>query len=69
MSVNPGFQGTPFLENTYNRVEELRKLLPDAIIEVDGGVNLGNVKKIAQSGADLIILGSAITKAPNMAEA
>ena len=69
MSVNPGFQGTPFLENTYERVADLRKLLPDAIIEVDGGVNIGNLKKIAQSGADLIILGSAITKAPDIQEA
>lgn len=69
MSVNPGFQGTPFLENTYERVVELRRLLPNAIIEVDGGINMSNVKKISQSGADLLILGSSITKAPNMGEA
>ncbi len=69
MSVNPGFQGTPFLENTYERVAELRRLLPNAIIEVDGGINMSNVKKISQSGADLLILGSSITKAPNMGEA
>jgi ribulose-phosphate 3-epimerase len=69
MSVNPGFQGTPFLENTYERVAELRRLLPNAIIEVDGGINISNVKKISQSGADLLILGSSITKAPNMGEA
>lgn len=69
MSVKPGFQGTPFLENTYNRVKELRSLLPNAIIEVDGGVNINNVKQLAAAGADLLILGSSITKAPNMQEA
>lgn len=69
MSVKPGFQGTPFLENTYERIAELRTLLPSAIIEVDGGVNLENVKKLSDAGADLLILGAAITKAENMSEA
>jgi ribulose-phosphate 3-epimerase len=69
MSVYPGFQGTAFLENTYERVKELRKLAKDAIIEVDGGVNFENVKKISEAGADLIILGSVITKASSMGEA
>lgn len=69
MSVVPGFQGTSFLENTYNRIVELRNLIPSAIIEVDGGINIGNIKQVASAGANLIILGSAITKAPNMAEA
>lgn len=69
MSVHPGYQGTPFLEETYGRVEALRKLLPNAIIEVDGGVNFENVKKIAGAGADLIIAGSVITKALDMAQA
>ena len=69
MGVYPGRQGTPFVEKTYDRIAELRKLLPDAIIEVDGGVGIGNIKQLISSGADLLILGSAITKAPNMAEA
>jgi ribulose-phosphate 3-epimerase len=69
MGVNPGFQGSPFFENTYERVAELRSLLPNAIIEVDGGINIENLKKISQSGADLLILGSSITKVPNMQEA
>ncbi len=68
MSVKPGFQGTPFLENTYERIKELRGLLPNAIIEVDGGINAGNVKQLANAGADLLILGSSITKVPNMQE-
>jgi len=69
MGVTPGFQGTPFIESTYERIEELRKLIPNAIIELDGGVNLSNVKKIADAGVDLLILGAAITKAQNMLEA
>lgn len=68
MSVKPGFQGTPFLEDTYERVKKLRTLLPNAIIEVDGGINFDNVRQVARAGADLIILGSVITRAPNMAE-
>lgn len=69
MSVYPGYQGTPFVEKTYQRIAELRKLMPNAIIEVDGGVGFGNIKQLALAGADLLILGSAITKAHNMAEA
>ena len=69
MSVKPGFQGTPFLESVYERITELRSLLPNAIIEVDGAVNKDNVKLLVKAGADLLILGSSITKAPNMQEA
>ncbi len=69
MGIVPGFQGTTFLENTYGRVAELRSLVPTAIIEVDGGISLANIKKVATAGADLIILGSAITKVPNMQDA
>jgi ribulose-phosphate 3-epimerase len=69
MSVKPGYQGTPFLANTYERIKELRSLLPNAIIEVDGGINADNVKQLANTGADLLILGSSITKVPNMQEA
>ncbi|HVY68020.1 MAG TPA: hypothetical protein VHA30_03970 [Patescibacteria group bacterium] len=69
MSVKPGFQGTPFLENTYGRIAALRRLLPNAIIEVDGGVKLENIRQLAASGADYLILGSSITKAPSMPEA
>ena len=69
MSVYPGYQGTPFVEKTYDRIAELRTLVPNAIIEVDGGVGLSNVKKLAQAGADMMILGSSITKAPDMLQA
>ncbi len=66
MGIVPGFQGQPFLENTFKRVAELRKLLPNAIIEVDGGVTLENAKRLAESGADLLIAGSALLKAADI---
>ncbi len=69
MSINPGFQGTPFLEESYGRIAKLRKICPNAIIEVDGGVNETNIKKVASAGADLLIAGSVITKVPDMAAA
>jgi ribulose-phosphate 3-epimerase len=69
MAIHPGFQGTPFLESTYGRIKQLREMFPDAIIEIDGGVNFENIKKISEVGADLIIAGSVITKAPDMLQA
>ena len=69
MGVHPGYQGQEFIPNTIERTGHLRKLIPNAIIEVDGGVNMSNVKQLAQAGADMLILGSAITKAQDMLEA
>ena len=69
MSVNPGFQGQAFLEETFSRVKELRMLLPNAIIEVDGGVSLSNIRELSHAGADLLVVGSALLKAPNILEA
>ena len=66
MGITPGFQGQPFLESTFERVAELRRLLPDAIIEVDGGVSLHNARRLKESGADLLIAGSALIKAPDI---
>jgi ribulose-phosphate 3-epimerase len=69
MSVVPGKQGQAFIESTPGRVQELRKLKPNAIIEVDGGVNLNTIKLAADVGVDLIVAGSAIVGNPNPAEA
>ena len=66
MSVVPGKQGQSFIESTSDRISELRKLMPNAIIEVDGGINIGSIKKV--SGADLIVAGSAIIGQGNPAE-
>jgi ribulose-phosphate 3-epimerase len=69
MGVNPGYQGQAFIPETIERVTALRKLLPTAIIEVDGGVNADNVQQLAKAGADLLVVGSAIVKSPDMQEA
>jgi ribulose-phosphate 3-epimerase len=69
MGITPGFQGQLFLENTFERIKELRGLLPNAIIEIDGGVSLQTIKKLAESGADLLIAGSALVKQQNILDA
>ncbi len=69
MGVVPGYQGQEFIPETLERVAALRKLIPNAIIEVDGGINIGNVKKVAHASADLIVVGSALIRAPDMADA
>jgi ribulose-phosphate 3-epimerase len=61
MSINPGYSGQPFQEETYERVERLRKALPENIpIQVDGGVNPDNIKALNERGATLFVAGSAI---------
>ena len=69
MSVNPGFGGQKFIENTYRKVEELRKLIDDseseALIEIDGGVNLETGAKLLQSGADALVAGSFVFRSEN----
>jgi ribulose-phosphate 3-epimerase len=54
---------------TIDKVKNLRRLVPRAIIEVDGGINETNIKTLKNAGADLICAGSALVKAPNMLEA
>ncbi len=68
MGVNPGLQGQGFIKKTVERIKELRKLIPNAIIEVDGGINLSNIKAVAEAGADLIVAGSAIVGQGNPGE-
>lgn len=62
MSVNPGFGGQKFIESTYGKVIQLRKLIESknskAFIEVDGGVNLETGKKLFEAGADVLVAGS-----------
>ena len=64
MSVNPGFGGQLFIPNTINRVKELRKLIDkhksDAMVEVDGGVDLKNAPKLVEAGADILVAGSTV---------
>lgn len=69
MSVNPGFGGQKFIENTYNKVQQLRELCnrknPNCLIEVDGGVNTENASKLYAAGADVLVAGNAVFKSPN----
>lgn len=62
MSVNPGFGGQKFIENTYSKVKEIKQLIIDkkskALIEIDGGVNLQNANALLQAGADVLVAGS-----------
>ncbi len=72
MSVNPGFGGQKFIQNTIRKVELLRKLINDkhsnALIEIDGGVNLENGKLLFTAGADVLVAGSSIFDAQNPSE-
>jgi ribulose-phosphate 3-epimerase len=67
MSVNPGFGGQSFIENTKRKIVELvalkKKRNPNLLIEVDGGIKESNVKEICDLGVDIIVAGSEIFKA------
>lgn len=62
MSVNPGFGGQKFIENTYSKIEALKQLIVDhdakTLIQIDGGVNRENAPKLVQAGADVLVAGS-----------
>ena len=66
MSVNPGFGGQSFIEHTYKKVSKLSRLIKEsgskAIIEIDGGVNGGNAKRLVQEGADVLVAGNFVFK-------
>ena len=72
MSVNPGFGGQSFIENTYEKVKELKKLIVNkkskTKIEVDGGVNIKNAPKLIYSGVDILVAGSYVFKSENPLE-
>ena len=69
MSVNPGFGGQSFIEETYEKVLELNSLIKKhnskAIIEIDGGVNSLNAKKLIDCGANALVAGSFVFKSEN----
>lgn len=72
MSVNPGFGGQKFIENTYAKVRQLRDLCnrknPACLIEIDGGVNTTNAPLLFQAGADVLVAGNAVFKSENPGE-
>ena len=69
MSVNPGFSGQNFIENTYTKLKQLRKLIEkkklSTLIQIDGGVNNTNAKKLFKLGADILVSGNYIFKSEN----
>lgn len=69
MSVNPGFGGQKFIENTYNKVRDLKTLITkkgaSTKIEIDGGVTDQNAKQLVDAGADVLVAGSFVFKSTN----
>ena len=69
MSVNPGFGGQTFIGNTYDKISRLREMIErkgsKALIQVDGGVDTGNIAKLAKTGVDVFVVGSFIFRAAN----
>ncbi|NIG54259.1 ribulose-phosphate 3-epimerase [Chitinophaga sp. Cy-1792] len=72
MSVNPGFGGQSFIEQTYHKIAQTRQLINDnnahALIEVDGGINAANAGQLIQAGANVLVAGSAVFASPNPEE-
>ena len=69
MSVNPGFGGQSFIENTYKKVKQLRSMIDNSNsnckIEIDGGVTDKNVKALTDAGADVLVAGSFVFRSEN----
>jgi ribulose-phosphate 3-epimerase len=72
MSVNPGFGGQSFIENTYSKTKELKRLIENSkstcLIEIDGGVTDQNAAKLISCGADILVAGSHVFKSENPTE-
>ncbi|HEC85901.1 MAG TPA: ribulose-phosphate 3-epimerase, partial [Thioploca sp.] len=69
MSVNPGFGGQSFIESALDKLREARKIIDDSgrdiRLEIDGGVKVDNIRKIAEAGTDTFVAGSAIFHTPD----
>ncbi|MBN3581854.1 ribulose-phosphate 3-epimerase [Algoriphagus aestuarii] len=69
MSVNPGFGGQKFIENTYDKISRLKDLIlskgATTKIEIDGGVNIQNAPKLVTAGADVLVAGSFVFNSPD----
>jgi ribulose-phosphate 3-epimerase len=72
MSVNPGFGGQSFIENTYKKVRDLKEIITrnnaSTIIEIDGGVTSKNTVQLVEAGADVLVAGNFVFKAENPTE-
>ena len=72
MSVNPGFGGQSFIENTYEKVKQLRAMIlkkgADTLIEIDGGVTNKNAKALVDAGADVLVAGSYVFRSDDQTQ-
>ncbi|MFB1022952.1 MAG: ribulose-phosphate 3-epimerase [Vicingaceae bacterium] len=72
MSVNPGFGGQSFIEQTYDKVHMLKEMIKEkgasTLIEIDGGVTDENARKLINAGADVLVAGSFVFKSENPIE-
>ena len=72
MSVNPGFGGQKFIDNTFEKIKKLKQLIVEkkspALIEIDGGVDLNNYKKLITCGADVLVAGNTVFSSINPTE-
>jgi len=73
MSVNPGFGGQKFIANTYNKIKALveisKQMNPGLLIEIDGGVDQQNARKLIDCGANVLVAGSSVFSNENPVEA
>jgi len=73
MSVNPGFGGQKFIEQTYSKIEALKNLIiqnnASTLIEIDGGVDFNNARKLVDCGADVLVAGNTVFGNANPTEA
>ncbi len=73
MSVNPGFGGQKFIENTYAKISALKEMIlrrnSKALIEIDGGVDFNNHVKLVEAGADVLVAGNTVFSAKDPAKA
>ncbi|KKC29564.1 Pentose-5-phosphate-3-epimerase [Caldanaerobacter subterraneus subsp. pacificus DSM 12653] len=69
MTVNPGFGGQKFIDSMLKKIKELDEMRKEMNlsfeIEVDGGINIKNIKQVVEAGADIIVAGSAIFESPD----
>jgi ribulose-phosphate 3-epimerase len=69
MSVNPGFGGQKFIENTYRKIHQLKEMIEkyntDCLIEVDGGVDIENAHKLYDAGANVLVAGNSVFGSDN----
>lgn len=72
MTVNPGFGGQSFIMESYGKIRELREMIDsngsNVLIEVDGGVDMGNAEKLVSAGVDVLVAGNSVFSSPDPSE-